>query len=95
MAWAPDQSYWGGGFWGPLALGIVIGASVHVAGDSPGGTLLSNYSLVEEQCDSNNDQVEIYGPDGSMVCAIPNSLVGAGRYDVDNSTLSLQPTTNE
>jgi hypothetical protein len=51
--------------------------------------------LKQSKCDSSGHQVELYGPDVSMVCASPNDTVPAGRYDIDMSTLSLKPTTSE
>lgn len=91
----PQPNYWGGAFWGAVPLGVAIGAYVAVIADSPGYTLLTNYSLVQAPCDPSQPQVEIYGPDGSVICALPNSLVAAGRYEIDVSTLTLQVTTDE
>ncbi|WP_460192598.1 hypothetical protein [Thermosynechococcus sp. FA-CM-4201] len=100
--WYPVPYYWGGGFWGNLAIGItsaaVAGAvagsvagnnSPTVVVNSPGGQLLTAYGLVQVPCSGN--VVVIYGPSGSVVCAQPNSLVSAGVYTIDTSTLSLIP----
>lgn len=100
--WYPVPYYWGGGFWGNLAIGItsaaVAGAVAgSVAGNnpptviinSPGGQLLASYGLVQVPCSGN--VVVIYGPSGSVVCARPNNTVPAGVYTIDTSTLSLIP----
>ena len=76
-------------------MGISAGTSVTVDPSSPGYTLFANYGLVEAPCDYTKHQVEVYGPDVSMVCAEPNALVPVGRYKVDYSTLSLEVTDEE
>jgi hypothetical protein len=95
LAWAPDHAYWGGGFWGPVALGVAFGAVIVIATDSPGHIVLQNYGLVEVVCDPDAGQVVLYGPNGSVVCATPNDSVQPGNYNVDPSTLNLEPTTEE
>jgi len=102
-AWAPAPYYWGGGFWGAMAIGVtsaaVFGAvtsstthehitSYEVQQGSPGATVLSNYQLTQVACGPPG-QVVIYGPENSAICANPNNLVAAGEYDLDASTLSL------
>jgi hypothetical protein len=94
-AWLPQAKYWGGSFWGLIPAGIAANAYYDVDASSPGHTLLDNYGLKQSKCDSSGHQVELYGPDVSMVCASPNDTVPAGRYDIDMSTLSLKPTTAE
>ncbi len=93
--WAPNAGYWGGGFWGPVALGVAFGALVTVALDSPGHLVLENYGLVTIACNPNARQVLLYGPNGSVVCAAPDAMVQPGNYEIDPSSLELQPTTEE
>jgi hypothetical protein len=97
VAWYPDHHYWGGYFWGPIAVGYVVTPAVIVpiAPDSPGHQVLASYDLIETPCNDNVPQVDLYGPDGSMVCANPNNEVPAGRYNIDASTLSLAQTDEE
>lgn len=102
VVWAPVPTYWGGGFWGPFAVGaataIVMGSivrsnqtytSYQVNSGSPGATLLSNYGLQQVQCGPPN-LVVIYGPNNGVICANPNDRVAAGSYAVNENTLSLQ-----
>jgi hypothetical protein len=101
--WYPNRVYWGGGFWGNMASAAVTGA---VAGSvaaeqseptvvvtSPGGQLLSSYSLMQVPCNSANTSnlVVIRGPEGSVICAQPTATVPSGVYIVDPETLSLVP----
>jgi hypothetical protein len=101
MVWAPAYGYYGGGFWGALAIGAASAAiygslvandqtytSYLVQPSSPGATLLANYQLTQTQCGPPN-LVVIYGPDNSVICAYPNNLVAAGYYNLDPQTLSL------
>jgi hypothetical protein len=103
VAWAPAPSYWGGGFWGALAIGVtsaavfgsIVNASTHqttqsyqVQPNSPGATLLNNYHLQQVQCGPPN-LVVIYGPNNSVICANPNDMVAAGAYDLDTQQLTL------
>jgi hypothetical protein len=103
VVWAPAPAYWGGGFWGAMAIGVtsaaVFGAIVNsnthqtytsyqVQPSSPGATLLSNYKLTQTQCGTPN-LVVIYGPNNSVICAYPNDIVSAGNYNVDSSNLSI------
>jgi hypothetical protein len=102
VIWYPAPTYWGGGFWGALAIGVasaaVFGAIVNanqqtitsyqVAPNSPGATLLMNYQLQQVPCGPPN-LVVIFGPDNSVICAYPNNLVAAGQYDLDAQQLSL------
>ncbi len=85
--WIGVDSYWGNGFWGPLAFGLGAGSYVVAAG-SPGAKLLQAYYLTQTPCGP-PDLVEIYGPDGSEICAFPNALVAPGQYYVDPDTLTL------
>lgn len=104
VAWYPAPIYYGGGFWGPWAVGvgttaILYGAyeneetkekteSYEVAPDSPGAKTLAAYGLVQKPCGSEN-QVIIHGPENSVVCADPNQTVAAGNYKLDTETLTL------
>lgn len=100
-AWYPTSAYWGGGFWGPFAIGVtsvaLYGAivannqryvSYQVQPSSPGATMLSNYHLTQTQCGPPN-LVVVYGPNNSVICAYPNNIVSAGNYSLDTSNLSL------
>ncbi|HEY5348689.1 MAG TPA: hypothetical protein VIJ64_03120, partial [Candidatus Lustribacter sp.] len=86
-AWIGAPDYWGGGFWGPYALGLAVGSYL-VEPDTPGAQLLEEYDLTQTLCGPPN-LVEIFGPDGSEICAFPNDLVGPGQYQVDPTTLTL------
>ncbi|HEV8022783.1 MAG TPA: hypothetical protein VGP41_16025 [Candidatus Lustribacter sp.] len=101
--WYPAPGYWGGGFWGALAIGVtsaaVFGAIVNsttqqtitsyqVQPNSPGATMLQNYGLQQVPCGPPN-LVVIYGPNNSVICAIPNANVAAGQYNLDSTQLSL------
>jgi hypothetical protein len=103
VAWYPSPAYWGGGFWGAMAIGVTSAAvfgtivnstnnvtytSYQVQSSSPGATLLSNYQLTQVQCGPPN-LVVIYGPNNSVICARPNQLVAAGQYNLDTATMSL------
>jgi len=87
VAWAPQPVYWGGGFWGNFEIGLPV-ASYTVQTQSPGAQLLANYGLTQGPCDQDN-MVDIYGPDGSEICAYPNNMVAPGQYNVDPATLTL------
>ena len=103
-AWYPASGYYGGGFWGAMAIGVtsaavygsIVGAnnttynSYQVEPNSPGSTFLSNYQLVQVQCGPSN-LVVVYGPQNSVICASPNNLVGAGNYSLNTDSLSLSP----
>jgi hypothetical protein len=102
VAWYPAPAYWGGGFWGTLAIaatsaaifGYIVGqnnqqiVSYQVQPNSPGAQMLMNYQLTQTQCGPPN-LVVIYGPNNSVICAYPNNLVSAGTYSLDPSTLTL------
>ena len=102
VAWYPAPAYWGGGFWGTLAIaatsaavfGYIYGqnnqqyVSYQVQPNSPGAQMLMNYQLTQTQCGPDN-LVVIYGPNNSVICAYPNNLVSAGTYSLDPSTLTL------
>lgn len=87
VAWIGFDGYWGNGFWGPLAYGLSASAYL-VAQGSPGAKLLQAYELTQTPCGP-PDLVEIFGPDGSEICAFPNALVAPGQYYVDPDTLTL------
>jgi hypothetical protein len=102
VAWAPNYGYWGGGFWGGFAVGAITtgitGAIINAANQpnyivieqgSPGYTLFDSYGLTQVQCSDNESLVFIYGPQDSLICALPNSTVLAGYYDVEPETLVL------
>jgi hypothetical protein len=102
VVWAPAPYYWGGGFWGSLAIGVtsaaVFGAivsannekvtSYQVQPNSPGATLLQNYQLQQVQCGPPG-LVVIFGPNNSVICANPNNLVAPGNYGLDATQLTL------
>ncbi len=105
VAWAPAPYYWGGGFWGAMAVGVTsaaVGAAVYgsivsnnttytsyqVQPSSPGATFLSSYQLTQVQCGGSN-QVVVYGPQNSVICANPNNVVQAGNYTLNTETLTL------
>ena len=110
VAWYPAPLYYGGGFWGPYAWGfttaIVLGSvedeetkedvkSYQVAPDSPGAKVLEAYKLTQVECKAENTVI-IFGPENSVVCAAPNEIVSAGKYDlsVDDLTIySREPVT--
>ncbi|WP_157768373.1 hypothetical protein [Parathermosynechococcus lividus] len=97
--WYPNRVYWGGGFWGGIVAGAVAGSVAAeqseptVVVTSPGGQLLSSYSLMQVPCNSANTSnlVVIRGPEGSVICAQPTAMVPSGVYIVDPETLSLVP----
>ena len=89
--WIGSPAYWGDGFWGAFSLGLVVNTGYTyypVQPESPGAQLLAAYGLQQTDCDQPN-LVDIYGPDGSEICAYPNDEVGPGQYNVDPATLSL------
>ena len=102
VAWYPSPLYWGGGFWGSLAIaatsaavfGYIYGSSgdqyvsYQVQPNSPGAQVLQAYQLTQTPCGP-PDLVVLYGPDNSVICAYPNNLVSAGAYSVDPSTLTI------
>jgi hypothetical protein len=101
-AWYAAPYYWGGGFWGPFAVGATTAAvygsivaannvtytSYEVQPTSAGAKLLESYHLTQTQCGA-SDLVVIYGPNNSVICAHPNNLVAAGNYSVNESTLTI------
>ena len=101
-AWYPAPYYYGGAFWGAFAVGAaaavtygtIVAAnstpivSYEVQPSSPGAKLLASYKLTQTQCGKPN-LVVIFGPNNSVICAIPNSLVVAGNYSVNTSTLTI------
>jgi hypothetical protein len=106
--WQGAGLYWGGGFWGPFALAD-LGAdalygsieddqdqtdypSYQVEPDTPGEQLLSDYGLQQIQCGQPN-LVEIWGPDNSVICALPTPDLPPNNYEVDPATLTLTPTS--
>lgn len=104
--WYPTPNYWGGGFWGNLAIGLtsaaVAGAiagsiannnspQVVVVSNSPGGQLLNSYELVQVPCTNASNVVMILGPADSVICAQPTAAVPAGVYTIDVANLALIP----
>ena len=103
VIWFPAPIYWGGGFWGPWALGVtlvlygsvvddqdqIIYPSYQIAPSSPGAQLLADYGLQQTPCGPPN-LVVIWGPENSVICAYPNNLVAPGNYELDPSTLTIQ-----
>ena len=100
-AWYPAPYYWGGGFWGPFAVGAVTAAafgtiaynnttytSYKTEPSSPGAKLLASYKLTQTPCGPPG-LVVIYGPSNSVICAQPNQLVAAGNYSVNSSNLTI------
>ncbi|MFM1842562.1 MAG: hypothetical protein RLZZ490_1298 [Cyanobacteriota bacterium] len=101
--WNPNYSYWGGGFWGGVAVGAVtagvtsaiINANnndptyIVIEEESPGYILFDSYGLDQVQCIDSDDLVYIFGPQDSLICANPNSVVAAGYYDVNPDDLTL------
>ncbi len=108
VAWRAAPIYWGGGFWGPFAAASLADAllygeivddqdqvvypSYQVEPDTPGADLLDDYGLQQTQCGPPN-LVVIWGPDNSVICALPNDSVAPGNYEVDPSTLTLIPAS--
>jgi hypothetical protein len=50
--------------------------------------LLQNYQLQQVPCGP-PDLVVIYGPDNSVICAAPNTIVAPGYYNLDPTTLTI------
>jgi hypothetical protein len=102
QSWVPAPIYWGGGFWGPWGIAGLSGAmywgsiyydnflypSYQVEPESPGAILLQDYGLEQTPCGT-PDLVVIWGPDNSVICALPNDLVGPGNYELDPTTMTL------
>jgi hypothetical protein len=103
VIWYPAPYYWGGGFWGPWAIGVTGAAlfgsvidygnyaiypSYEIGSGSPGAQLLYDYGLTQTECGPPN-LVVIWGPDNSVICAYPNDMVAPGNYELDPATLSL------
>ena len=105
--WYSDDYYWGGGFWGNfLANMVTVGLTssiidgndynknsnyVVIKENSPGYRLFNNYGLTQVQCDTSPDLAFIYGPQDSLICALPNETISAGYYDVNIKDLVLRP----
>jgi hypothetical protein len=106
--WDPAGIYWGGGFWGAFALvdldeSLAYGSidddqdqvdypSYQVQPDTPGEQLLSDYGLEQTQCGPPN-LVVIWGPNNSVICALPDADVGPNNYQVDPATFTLVPAS--
>jgi hypothetical protein len=102
VAWYPAPYYYGGGFWGPFAVGVASAAvfgsivaannvtytSYEIQPESPGAKLLASYQLTQTPCGPPG-LVVIYGPNNSVICAHPNNLVAAGNYSVNSSNLTI------
>ena len=104
VAWYPAPYYYGGGFWGPFWAGVgttvIMGeivnedtkektVSYEVAPDSPGAKALKAYELTQVACEKGSNQVVIYGPSDSVVCASPNQFVSAGEYELNTADLTI------
>jgi hypothetical protein len=105
VAWYPAPTYWGGGFWGALAIGVTsaaVGAAVY------GSIVADNTTYTSYQVQPNSpgatllvnyqltqtqcgppNLVVIYGPNDSVICAYPNNLVSPGAYQLDPTQLSI------
>ncbi len=106
--WHSANGYWGGGFWGDFALASIGGFALYgsiddsqngyaydsyrVDADTPGAELLNDYQLEQAECGPPG-LVDIWGPDGSVICAIPNDNVAPGDYEVDPESFTLIPAT--
>lgn len=103
VAWYPAPYYYGGGFWGPFWAGVgttvIMGeitdedtkektVSYEVTPDSPGAKTLKAYELTQVACGGSN-QVVLYGPSNSVVCASPNQYVTAGEYELNTEDLTI------
>jgi hypothetical protein len=104
VVWHPAPAYWGGGFWGAFALADLGGAVIYgavedpqneiyypsyqVDADTPGAEVLADYDLQQTQCGQPN-LVVIWGPDNSVICALPNDSVDPNNYEIDPATLTL------
>jgi len=104
VVWQPAPIYWGGGFWGSFAIASLAGLAAYgdyvdtqdqldypsyqVDPDTPGADLLADYNLYQTPCGPPN-LVVIWGPDNSVICAVPNAQVGPGNYEVDPETFTL------
>ena len=87
VTWVPRPTYWGGGFWGPLAL--TAGTRYYlVPQTAPGWNVLNNYGLTQTPC-YDGQIVQIVGPQNSMICAWPNQYIGPGYYSVSLGNLTL------
>jgi hypothetical protein len=93
--WYPAPIYWGGGFWGPFALGALTGALLYGSiidyQDQQIYPSYQIYQLTQTPCGPPN-LVVIWGPGDSVICAFPNNFVDAGNYQLDPSTLTLVST---
>jgi hypothetical protein len=106
--WNPAPAYWGGGFWGDFAITSIGGLGVYgyiddsqdgyvydsylVQPDTPGADLLADYDLQQVECGPPG-LVDIWGPDGSVICANANGEVAPGDYEVDPESFTLVPAT--
>ena len=106
VIWVPAPFYWGGGFWGPWMSGTIASdlqegaiaddrtnlsyTSYRIGIGSPGAELLADYGLEQTQCGAAN-LVVIWGPDNSVICALPNERIHAGSYVLDAATLRIKP----
>jgi hypothetical protein len=66
--------------------------SYQVQPDTPGEHLLSDYGLEQTQCGPPN-LVVIWGPNNSVICALPDADVGPNNYQVDPATFTLVPAS--
>jgi hypothetical protein len=75
-------------YFGAIPDAQIVYPSYQVEPDSPGAELLQDYGLQQTPCGP-PDLVVIWGPDNSVICALPNNNVGPGNYSVDPETFSL------
>jgi hypothetical protein len=108
LVWHPSPAFWGGGFWGELALadlglaprmGSVVDDQQHplattfgVERASPGAQLLQDYGLQQAVCGP-PDLAIIWGPQNGVVCANPTATIVAGDSLVDPAAFTLVPQT--
>lgn len=94
--------FWGGVAAGAITTGItsaIINSDdddnysqptyIVIEQNSPGFQMFNSYGLTQVQCIEDGTQVYIYGPQNTLMCARPNSLVSPGYYDVDPEGLIL------
>jgi hypothetical protein len=89
-----NPRFWGGGFWGSFGPFTLSGAIwnqtrfTSPSAGSPGWMVFQNYGLQPAPCGPQN-LVYVYGPNNSVMCALPNMYVPAGFYWVDPASLQL------
>ena len=106
MSWYPAPYYWGGGFWGAMAIGVTSAAVYGAIEDEETNVTYNSYEVqtgharrdlfvvVPSHPDAMRTAsglVVVYGPENSVVCAQPNEYVGEGAYRLDTVTMDLIP----